>query len=57
LKPSSSIIENEIQNSLKWAFEEGYKLGRDDGRDGVFIALDKVVDQFALTMPIENVSS
>ena len=57
MKPSSSIIENEIQNSLKWAFEEGYKLGRDDGKDGIFIALDEVVDQFTLTMSIENVSS
>ena len=57
MKPSSSIIEYEIQNSLKWAFEEGYKLGRDDGKDGIFIALDEVVDQFTLTMSIENVSS
>jgi hypothetical protein len=57
LKPSSSIIENEIQNSLKWAFEEGYKLGRDDARDGIFIALDEVVDQFTLTMSTENVST
>jgi hypothetical protein len=57
LKPSSSIIENEIQNSLKWAFEEGYKLGRDDGKDGIFIALDEVVEQFTLAMSIQNVSN
>ena len=50
MKPSSSSSLSEVQEKLEWAFEEGYKLGRDDAKQGIFIDLDTVVDQFRFTM-------
>jgi hypothetical protein len=50
LKSSNSISHSEIQDKLEWAFEEGYKLGRGDAKEGIFIDLDTVVEQFITTM-------
>lgn len=37
---------NNTQEALKEAFEEGYRLGRDDGRQGVFMDITALVKQF-----------
>ena len=50
LKPSNDRSHSDVQDKLEWAFEEGYKLGRDDAKQGIFIDLDTIVDQFRFTM-------
>ena len=50
MKPSNDRSHSDVQEKLEWAFEEGYKLGRDDAKQGIFIDLDTVVDQFRFTM-------
>ena len=50
MKTLNSSSHSDVQDKLEWAFEEGYKLGRDDAKEGIFIDLDTVVDQFRFTM-------
>ena len=57
LKPSNSENHSNIQDKLDWAFEEGYKQGRDDAKEGIFIDVSTVVEQFRVTMSAANDSS
>lgn len=50
LKPSNNSSYSDVQEKLEWAFEEGYKLGRDDAKEGIFIDIDMVVNQFRFIM-------
>ena len=50
LRSSNNINHSDIQDKLEWAFEEGYKLGLGDAKEGIFIDLDVIVDQFRATM-------
>jgi hypothetical protein len=54
LKASNNKVHSDIQDKLEWAFEEGYRLGRDDAKEGIFIDMDTVVDQFRFTMSAAN---
>jgi len=54
---------NENIDLIKWAFEKGYKLGRCDGREGVYIDfteiqrcfLDDLVELKRQNKPIDHV--
>lgn len=50
MKPSNNSSYSDVQEKLEWAFEEGYKLGRDDAKEGIFIDIDMVVNQFRFIM-------
>jgi hypothetical protein len=52
LKAPNSISQSDIQDKLEWAFEEGYKLGKSDGNEGIFIDLGTIVEQFIASMSI-----
>jgi len=54
LKASNSIRQSDVQDKLESAFEEGYKLGRCDAKEGIFIDLDVVVEQFRATMSADE---
>lgn len=54
LKSSNNISQGDILDKLEWAFEEGYKLGRVDAKEGIFIDLDEVVEQFRATMSADE---
>lgn len=54
MKSSNKISDSDIQGKLEWAFEEGYKLGRVDAKEGIFIDLDEVVEQFRATMSADE---
>jgi hypothetical protein len=57
MKPSKSNNHNDIQDRLELAFEEGYKLGRDDAKEGIFIDLDAIIDQFRFNMLADKVNT
>lgn len=57
MKPSKSNNHNDIQDRLELAFEEGYKLGRDDAKEGIFIDIDTIIDQFRFNMLTNKVSN
>jgi hypothetical protein len=54
LKSSNTISHSDIQEKLERAFEKGYKLGRGDTKEGIFIDLDAVVEQFRATMSADE---
>jgi hypothetical protein len=54
LKSSNTISYSDIQDKLEWAFEEGYRLGKGDAKEGIFIDLDAVVEQFRANMPADE---
>ena len=46
MKASDSDNYSGTQCELELAFEEGYRLGRDDAKEGIFIDPKKVVEQY-----------
>ena len=48
MRTSNSNNYSSTQDELELAFEEGYKLGRDDAKEGIFIDPKKVVEQYRL---------
>jgi hypothetical protein len=57
MKPSKSNNHNDIRDRLEEAFEEGYKLGRDDAKEGIFIDLETIIAQFRFNMLADKVST
>ena len=48
MRTSNSNNYSGTQDELELACEEGYKLGRDDAKEGIFIDPKKVVEQYRL---------
>lgn len=57
MKTSNSNYYSDTQGELELAFEEGYKLGRDDAKEGIFIDPKKVVEQYKFNMLTYKLSS
>jgi len=57
LKASNNISKGDILDKLEWAFEEGYRLGIDDAKEGIFIDMGTVLEQFRNTISEADDSS
>jgi flagellar biosynthesis/type III secretory pathway protein FliH len=44
--------QSDINDALAEAFEKGYRLGRTDGREGVFIDMPSLVSQFTDSLAV-----
>ena len=51
MEQSNIEFYNEAHEALKEAFERGYRLGRNDGREGVFMDIPSLVKQFGDSLP------
>lgn len=57
MKASNNISKGDILDKLEWAFEEGYRLGIDDAKEGIFIDMGTVLEQFRNTISEADDSS
>ena len=46
--------QSDEQAALTEAFEKGYRLGRADGREGIFIDMPSLVAQFSASLALNN---